>query len=236
MNLANRSEAVELMDDPNMDAKKFQEAYLDINRCNKMLGGYSITIKAVLDLLKKANKDSYIIYDMGCGDGEMLRKLAKVLKRNKIDALFVGIDLIDSVLDIARSKSKEYPNIQFKKQDILSMDATAECDVLLCTLTMHHFTNEQIDVFAKKFLQLAKIGVVINDLERNWLSYQLFKLYSLFFIKTKTAKVDGLISISKGFRKKELYDFAKNIPNVRHKIQWKWAFRYVWIMQNNRQN
>ena len=51
-----RSTAIELMDDPQMDAEKYKAAYLDINRCNKLLGGYGITINAVLDLLSKAEK------------------------------------------------------------------------------------------------------------------------------------------------------------------------------------
>jgi ubiquinone/menaquinone biosynthesis C-methylase UbiE len=171
---------------------------------------------------------------MGCGDGEMLRKLSKALRKEGIAVALIGIDLRDDVLEIARSKSKGYSDIEFKKQDILTLDKGIGCDILLCTLTMHHFTDEQIKIFTKKFYELASIGVVINDLERNILSYQLFKLFSFFFIKTSIAKTDGLISISKGFRKQELIDFAKNIPNVIHVIKWKWAFRYVWVMQTNR--
>jgi 2-polyprenyl-3-methyl-5-hydroxy-6-metoxy-1,4-benzoquinol methylase len=234
MNFDNRSEELELMDDPDMDAEKYREAYIDINKCNQLLGGYGITINSVLKLIRATPKESYTIIDMGCGDGEMLRKLSKALRKEGIAVALIGIDLRDDVLEIARSKSKGYSDIEFKKQDILTLDKGIGCDILLCTLTMHHFTDEQIKIFTKKFYELASIGVVINDLERNILSYQLFKLFSFFFIKTSIAKTDGLISISKGFRKQELIDFAKNIPNVIHVIKWKWAFRYVWVMQTNR--
>ena len=99
---------------------------------------------------------------------------------------------------------------------------------------MHHFTDTQLVVFLKKYVELAKIGIVINDLQRSGLAYYLFKLFSLIFIKTKTAKIDGAISITRGFKKKELIQYSKGLPDTEHQIKWKWAFRYVWIMQPNR--
>ncbi len=236
MDFSHRSTVLELMDDPLMDASKYREAYADINNCNKLLGGYNITINAVLALLSKNEKESYTILDMGCGDGEMLRKLSKALRKKGIIAKLIGIDLRDDVLAIAKDNSEGYPDIEFVKQDILTLEATFDCDVLLCTLTMHHFTDQQIAVFTKKFVELAKLGAVINDLERSWLSYQLFKVFSAIIIKTSIAKTDGLISISKGFRRKELWNYAQKLKNASHSITWKWAFRYVWIMKPNRLN
>ncbi|MDT0621593.1 methyltransferase domain-containing protein [Croceitalea vernalis] len=236
MDFATRSTQLELMDDPNMDAEKYERAYLDINRCNKLLGGYGITITEVQKLLRSHPKKSYTILDMGCGDGEMLRRISKVIDNEDFSLKLIGVDLRDDVLDIARSKSTEYNNISFIKQDILDIEDDFDCDIILCTLTMHHFTNDQIKVFLNKFVSLAKVGVVINDLERSKISYQLFKLFSFFFIKTEIAKIDGLISISKGFKKGDLTSFSKQLTQAEHLIKWKWAFRYLWVMQMNRLN
>ncbi len=236
MDFTLRSTELELMDNPNMDAEKYREAYLDINRCNKLLGGYGITINAVKKLIGSSDKKSYTILDMGCGDGEMLRRLAKTLNDKAISFKFIGVDLRDDVLQNARRKSKAYPSISYLRQDILELGTDFECDILLCTLTMHHFTEEQIQVFLDKFSKLAKLGVVINDLQRSKLAYALFKLFSIFFIKTYVAKYDGLVSISKGFLKNELEDLAMGLPTMNHEIKWKWAFRYVWVMKTKRHN
>ena len=96
---------------------------------------------------------------------------------------------------------------------------------------MHHFSNEQIPIFLSQFTNLAKIGVIINDLQRSALAYYLFKGFSAIFIKTKIAKHDGLISIKSGFKKKDLITFSKDLSHSAHTINWKWAFRYVWVMQ-----
>ncbi len=226
-----RSEAYEHMDNPKMDKESYRKAYKDINRCNTLLGGTNITVNAVKKVIQKHPKKSYTIYDMGCGDGNMLRSIAKSLKNSNQQLNLVGIDLREDVLELAREASADYPSIQYKRQDILTLGREHQCDILLCTLTMHHFKDKEIAKFLNKFSELARLGTIINDLERSKLAYFLFKLFSIFFIKTTIAKDDGLISISKGFLKNDLYRMAKNLNHMKHSIEWKWAFRYLWIIE-----
>ncbi|WP_420322624.1 methyltransferase domain-containing protein [Flagellimonas sp.] len=233
MDLTIRSKAHEKMDDPNMEFEELLKAYKDINKCNKWLGGDNITINAVWDLVKTDKSKSYTILDMGCGDGTMLMKLSHFLNKHDVSHCMIGIDLRDDVLQIARKKTVAYPNIEFRKMDILKADSSYECDIVINTLTMHHFGEERIDAFLKQFVKLAKVGVVINDLHRSGLAYYLFKIFSRLFLKTEVARYDGLVSILKGFKKRELIALSKKIPDVMHQIGWKWAFRYVWIMKLN---
>ncbi|MEM9000812.1 MAG: methyltransferase domain-containing protein [Bacteroidota bacterium] len=231
MDFSSRSTVNELMDDPNMDAIAYDLAYKDINRCNQWLGGYALTLYAVEKLIQTHKKKSYTIFDMGCGDGSMLRKLSVFLERRQIAHKLIGIDLRDDVLDIARARSADFDDIEYRKGDILKFGSHHDCDIIINTLTMHHFDDENIPLVLDKFCSLAAVGVVINDLHRSYWAYHLFKLFSVFFINTHTAKYDGLVSISKGFIKKELVAFSRQIGNVTHNIQWKWAFRYLWIMK-----
>lgn len=237
MHLAVRSTEVELMDNPDVSIHELKNTFLDINRSNAMLGGNDISIHSVWNLVKNNLKKSYTILDMGCGDGYMLRKTALLLRKKKIKGVLIGMDLREDILAIAREASQDFPEIQFIKQDVLALDASKfQCDILLCTLTMHHFTNAEIIVFLNKFVSISRLGIVINDLHRSKLACFLFKIFRIFFLKTHMAKIDGLISIKRGFLKSELEDFAKKIPNVIHRIRWKWAFRYVWVLETNRQN
>lgn len=230
--LSKRSDEPELMDDFHGGLDVLSVVFDDINRVNKILGGNSITINAVAKLIKDNPKDHYTIVDMGCGDGKMLREVAKYCITNNVRVTLIGIDLNKEALILAKEASSEYPEIEYRHEDILKLNTEDfHCDILINTLCMHHFTNVQLETFLKKFIELGKIGIVINDLHRSTLAYYLFKLFSLIFIKTKTAKIDGLISISKGFIKSDLLTYTKNLPSVAHQIKWKWAFRYVWVMQ-----
>jgi hypothetical protein len=44
------------------------------------------------------------------------------------------------------------------------------------------------------------------------------------------SRQDGLISILRGFKKEELLRFSEKLNFKKYKIQWKWAFRYQWII------
>lgn len=176
-------------------------------------------------------KKSYTIFDMGCGDGHMLRSISQAFKNQDIELNLVGIDLSDNVIAIAQEASKDFPNILFQKSDIMDLKNVQNCDILLCTLTMHHFEDDEIKKFGKRFGELAEVGVIINDLQRSKLAYRLFKVFGFFFIKTQIAKEDGLTSISKSFRKNELQQLATSLTGLRHTIRWKWAFRYLWTME-----
>ncbi|WP_297702430.1 methyltransferase domain-containing protein [uncultured Eudoraea sp.] len=232
MDLRYRNTESELMDNPNVTIDTLRLVFNDINKSNRFLGGNSITLGKVSELIKEFPKKQYTIVDMGCGDGEALRKLAIYFRKIAVDVELIGLDLSENALSIGRALSVDFPEITFLKQDILTLKPLdLNCDILLCTLTMHHFSNQQIPLFLSQFTKLAKIGVIINDLQRSVLAYYLFKGFSAIFIKTKIAKHDGLISIKSGFKKQDLISFSKNLPNTTHTINWKWAFRYVWVMQ-----
>lgn len=231
-----RSEAVELMDNHQLDKESLKTAYTDINRCNTLLGGTTITLNTIQRLVKKYPKKSYTIYDVGCGDGHMLRKIAELFDNKGITMNLVGIDIRDDILDIAKEASSGYQEITYKNVDVLTLGREAQCDILLCTLTMHHFSEKDVKAFAKKFAELARVGIIINDLERSKLAFLLFKVFSLFFIKSQVARTDGLISIKKGFRKSELNQMSGRLKNLYHTIEWKWAFRYLWVMEPIKSN
>jgi hypothetical protein len=77
----------------------------------------------------------------------------------------------------------------------------------------------------------SNIGIVINDLQRSAVAYRLFQLVCFLFRLNSMSRQDGLISILRGFKKEELVNFSKRLQLNKYKIQWKWAFRYQWIIE-----
>src|SRR5690606_28611858 len=130
---------------------------------------------------------------------------ADYLNKKGYRAKWLGIDFNGNILEYAKRKSKDYPNIEFREVDVLLDDnLIPNCDIALFTLFMHHFNNENIEDLLKTVLSKTKIGLVVNDLQRNKMAFNLFKIVSKLFLKTKTAEHDGLVSIARGFRKSEL--------------------------------
>lgn len=230
INLSVRSTQKEIMDDFKGSAKELELLLSDINRVNDLLGGYKITLDVVFRLIEANPKKSYTILDIGCADGEMLRKLADRARKLQIPITFEGIDLNEQALEIGKRKSSSYPEITYKHQNAFDID-DKNFDLVITTLTLHHFEERNIRPFLIKFSKMASIGVVVNDLHRSRLAYYLFKVFSIIFIKTSTAKIDGSISITRGFKRTELEKFSIDLTNTRSFIKWKWAFRYLWVIQ-----
>lgn len=227
-----RSTQIEIMDTFEGTTGELDIILQDINRVNKWLGGYTITLNAVFELLTNNPKESYTILDMGCAEGTMLRKLAIEARRREVSLKLVGVDLNKQALELARLYSKDFPEITFMECDILTTDFThLKIDVVMTTLTLHHFTDNGVIKFVNQFNTMASLGVVINDLQRSRLAFYLFKVFSFFFIRTEIARKDGLLSIRRAFTRDELEGYARAVPNANHIIKWKWAFRYIWVLK-----
>jgi len=59
----------------------------------------------------------------------------------------------------------------------------------------------------------------------------LFQLICFVFRINGMAKRDGLISILRGFKKQDLEYFSQQLQLKTYSIDWKWAFRYQWIIK-----
>lgn len=227
-----RSAAEEAMDNPFVGSRELEAVFSDLRRTNLLLGGQRLTLGAVFQLMRKYPRENYRIVDMGCGDGDMLRRVALRCRKLGQEVELLGVDNNTAALEIAGKLSSAFQEINFTKASLpLPGTELMSCDILLCSLTLHHFHDRELPVLLNQFAQMAGTGVVINDLQRNRLAYALFQVFSRIFIKTKIARQDGLISIRRGFLKPELWALSRAIPEMEHHIQWRWIFRYLWVMQ-----
>lgn len=227
-----RSSQPEIMDDLQLQGESMKILLDDLKVVNKWLGGNAITLDGIAQLLSPYDKNQRItILDVGCGDGELLRQCASWGAKHQIELNIIGIDANTHILSEAIKRSEHLKNSSFKVVDILSeKEALPEFDIALCTLFTHHFNEAEIIQLLKRLTLKAKVGVVINDLHRSRWAFWLFRIFSLLFLKTKIAKHDGLVSVARGFKKKELKQFSEKIIG-QHQINWKLAFRYQWIIK-----
>lgn len=228
-----RSEDPEIMDDFDIKGDLLKEALDKIAQINHLLGGNKLTLNGIEKLLAKAkDHNSITIVDVGCGNGDMLRRLADFGFQKNLNLELIGIDANKFTVDYAAHLSAEYPNITYKCEDVFSKSFhELKYDIVLCTLTLHHFKNSEILQLVKTFYKNSKLGFVINDLHRNGLAYRLFQMVSFIFRLNDMSRKDGLTSILRGFKKKELIAFSENLKFKKYSIDWKWAFRYQWIVE-----
>ncbi len=231
MDFSVRFDGKEIMDGPEKVPGSYEKAYRDISRCNAMLGGHKANLKEVKKLINRNIKESYTIWDLGSGDGSTLAYLAKHLKNGKKSYTFQGFDLSALSVEVARRNYAHDERLQFHQQDILKMSTENKPDIILCNLTLHHFTDEEAKILLKTLVERVELGVLINDLERHPWAYRLFQVFSLVFIRTQIAKTDGLISIRRAFHLQEFKQWALEIPQALHRIRKQPLFRLIWVLE-----
>ncbi|RKS53105.1 hypothetical protein BC962_1351 [Gillisia mitskevichiae] len=233
INTSKRSEEAEIMDDFELKGEELEQTLSDLEKINKWLGGNKITLEGIQVLLKDTPEQTTIrIADVGCGSGAVLREIANWGRNQNFNLELIGIDANPYAVEIAQRRSNYYPEIKFEALNIFSETYKEQkYDIVLCTLTLHHFKNEEILELLNTFMHQSKKGVVINDLQRSKTAYILFQAFCKVFINNEIARKDGLTSILRGFKKNDLENLAKEIPSQKHSIKWKWAFRYRWILK-----
>jgi 2-polyprenyl-3-methyl-5-hydroxy-6-metoxy-1,4-benzoquinol methylase len=232
LNTTHRTDESEIMDDFQLEGDELRDALDKIAKINQLLGGNKLTLLGVKELIADNPKTAEItIVDVGCGNGDMLRTLADYGLQHNIKFNLIGVDANNFTVKHAINLSKMYPNISYHCEDIFDKPfEELKYDIVLCTLTLHHFKDEEIIKIMTSFYANASIGVVVNDLQRSTVSYRLFQCLCFVFQLNNMSRQDGLISILRGFKKEELLRFSEKLNFKKYKIQWKWAFRYQWII------
>ena len=230
VNTKYRSQAPEIMDDFTLAGKELRDTFDKLELINRFLGGNRVTLNGVEQILKThSKKETITIIDLGCGHGDILRDLARLGQKKGYNFKLIGVDANADAIAYANELSKDYENLSFLHIDIFSEEfQKLEFDVVLCTLFLHHFEPEELQDLLLSNFRKARIGVVVNDLHRTRMAYYLFNFISIF-TSNKMVREDGLTSILKAFKRKDLLELTDNLK-AKATIKWKWAFRFQWIL------
>src|SRR5690606_22548072 len=121
-----------------------------------------------------------------------------------------------SVIHYASARSEDFPEIRFEVMDVFS-DAfkRRQFDVAVMSLFLHHFDNSKAKELLRNSYNQCRLAVIVNDLHRSPIAYHLFKIFTFLTRASKITRHDGLVSILRGFRKKELETLTDELSAVK---------------------
>ncbi len=223
-----RSKEMEWMDDLSMEGETLRQTLQQIARVNQLLGGIHVVCNGLNQIVQQnKQKKEWVICDYGCGGGEIARAICDFCRKKGIRCKIYAIDANSYTIDYARALSLNYPEIEFRVADVFNSEGI-QADISTASLFLHHFTEEEIQVLIKKWMRNSTY-VLVNDLQRSKIAYFLFYLVCKIVGASPMVQNDGLISIKKGFIKKELQKIFS--MEYHYQMTWRWAFRYEIILQ-----
>jgi len=231
-----RSNLSEILDDPGLGGDELIRNLEDIARVNRWLGGEKTLISGITPLLEQHDFSRPIEFvDLGCGSGDLPRAIVRWCRKKNISVSLTAVDFNDSIVRYANAQSKDFPEIRYETIDVFS-DAfkRRRFDIVVMSLFLHHFDNRKARELLKNSYDQCRLAVVVNDLHRSPVAYHLFKLFTFVTASNHITRHDGLISILRGFRKKDLEMLINDIPVVRRNIKWKWAFRWQLTLEKEK--
>jgi 2-polyprenyl-3-methyl-5-hydroxy-6-metoxy-1,4-benzoquinol methylase len=138
------------------------------------------------------------IVDVGCGCGDMLRRIERWAKHQGVTVELTGIDLSAETIDVAREFTSASSCIEWIVGDAFSY--SQPFDVALSALLTHHLEEPSIVRFLSWMEASAARGWFINDLVREETPYRLFGLAGGLLRWHPQVRHDGPVSFRRAFR------------------------------------
>ena len=195
--LHERATADELMDDPSLDAKVYTQVLHDLAQVNSV----TLARRPTLAFLSRAlaGRTSFRLLDVGFGDGDMLRAIARWARTRGMSAELVGIDLNPRSVAAAREATAPELAIEYRTGDYASLGGEA-WDCVISSLVAHHMTREQLVAFLRFMEAEARAGWFVNDLHRHGLAYLGWPVLAAAMRWHPIVRHDGHLSIARSYR------------------------------------
>lgn len=204
MTLATRAQADELMDADDLPADTYAAVVADLARVNVVTMAARPTL-AFLDRVTRG-RTSLRLLDVGYGDGDMLRRIARWSARRGIAADLVGIDLNPRSEAAARLHTPSVlpagTSITWRTGDYAEL-AGGGWDAIVSSLVAHHMTRPQLVAFLRFMETEAARGWLVNDLHRHRFAHAGFPLLATIARWHPIVRHDGTVSIARSYRPAE---------------------------------
>ena len=207
MDFSRRAYLSELMDGP-CSYEELRDCLHDLAQVNRFTFG----LQPALEWLEQFGQagDPLHIVDVGCGGGDMLRRIQAWAARRRMPVRLTGIDLNPNAIRAAREFAPKGSSIRWVTGDAYSFDAAADpVDIVISNAVTHHMPDDEIVRFLKWMERVTRRGWFITDLYRSRTPYLTFKVLATAMRWHRFVRNDGPVSIRRAFLPEDWRQYAE---------------------------
>jgi len=220
--LTYRSAEQELMDGGIGSFELFDESLKQIETVNRLTLGYRPVLKWLQARLSP-QPGPLTICDIGCGRGDLLRRIWALGQRKRVTLRLIGIDIDPWSAPTARNATSPDVDIDYRTGDALTADIA--CDFIVCSNLAHHLSNDEIVSLIRRLETQARRGWLICDLHRHLIPYLFAKLLLSVAPVNDMVRNDGAVSVTRAFTAQDWRDILRQ-ASMGAEVSWHFPFRY----------
>lgn len=198
MSLAVRLQAAELMDADDLAPETYAAVVRDLAKVNRV----TLAVRPTLSFLGRvlAGRRRLRLLDVGFGDGDALRAVARWCRRRGVEAELVGVDLNPRSEPAAAARTDPALPIRYVTGDYAGMGGG--WDAVVSSLVAHHMTPDELVAFLRWMDRHAGAWLV-NDLHRHAFAHRGWPLLATLARWHPIVRHDGRLSIARSYRPAE---------------------------------
>lgn len=226
LDFSRRSVQKELMDYPeNYSDELMARTYREINFINKYLLGDYFILRDVARMARASGRTALTVMDLGCGNGDLLRKIQHDLGLKGFTITAVGYD---PFLNTTGGAADEAHSL-YLYDDWDQLRAAHSIDITVTSLTLHHLYGSELEEALHRLQDTPRVGFVISDLVRSKLAYWIIKVLTALFSRSILVKNDACLSVWRGFSRADMLGMILSSPEVDCSLNANIAFRWMLI-------
>ncbi len=187
------------MDQPGLDSRLHRQALRGLGRINLISATARHFWPAIEQLSNRLAGRPVRVLDVACAGGDVAIKLSEIARRRGVAIEVRGCDLSPTALGYAReSADRRRAKVGFFEHDVLE-NRLPECDVIVCSLFLHHLSDSQAMKFLDALRTSAGWVVQVSDLMRSPLGYAFAMIGCRLLTLSKIVHTDGPRSVEAAF-------------------------------------
>lgn len=197
INFSQRARLSEWMDEP-LSYAEVRAPLRDLIKVNETVFAYRPTLNWLAQITSSSNAPIHIV-DVGCGAGDVLRRIESWAHRKGVAVRLTGIDHNPLAVRAAREFSGSNSRIEWVACGMSEYQPSVEIDVVISSLFTHHLLDSDIVKFLQWMERVALRGWFINDLRRGPFPYYAFKMLAFGMRWHPIVRHDGQVSVRRSF-------------------------------------
>lgn len=197
---------LEMMDRPQPVSPELERDLERLRQLNRWFGSHRLVSTFVRRWIMPGAQMRVV--DLATGSGDIPRLVVDYARKIGAQIEIDAVDQQAATLEIARTLSAGYPEISYHAANILEWGSAQAYDVALCSLVLHHFSNDDAVRLLQRCRELSKKFVLVSDLRRGFLlKTGVYMLTALIFREPMT-RFDARLSAQRAFSFPEMCDLA----------------------------